>query len=377
MKKFICILLALLPLFAVAKDDKNRKEDNYNPKYLAGAVTLTDGKVVFEQTFNAPSMSKDAIYEHLLNWANERFQPTDKMHSRVVYTNKEDGQIAVMGEEYIVFSSSALSLDRTRIYYQLSMFASEGQYKMEMSRIRYWYDENRDGGEKYTAEEWIIDDMALAKKKTKLAPVCGKFRRETIDLKDEIFGQAIVAVSAGLNKQNLPTAQPNPATVQAQTVTPVQAQPTVTPTPTPVAPTSATQTSAAPKELVAISLNQLPSNLDEIAAAGRLTITAGEEEIEVKPEAWGGLGKLFNKDVAYTLIDKSRMAISLIMEHSEVYKISFYQAGSAEPYVVIDCKKTMKQELTAEELKAINQQIDANKQYVMYIGAITRCMKQR
>ena len=56
-----------------------------------------------------------------------------------------------------------------------------------MTRIRYWYDEARDGGEKYSAEEWIVDDMALNKSKTKLAPICGKFRRETIDLKDTLF----------------------------------------------------------------------------------------------------------------------------------------------------------------------------------------------
>ena len=41
-----------------------------------------------------------------------------------------------------------------------------------MTRIRYWYDEARDGGEKYSAEEWIVDDMALNKSKTKLAPIC-------------------------------------------------------------------------------------------------------------------------------------------------------------------------------------------------------------
>ena len=34
-----------------------------------------------------------------------------------------------------------------------------------MTRIRYWYDEARDGGEKYSAEEWIVDDMALNKSK--------------------------------------------------------------------------------------------------------------------------------------------------------------------------------------------------------------------
>ena len=47
-----------------------------------------------------------------------------------------------------------------------------------------------DGGEKYSAEEWIVDDMALNKSKTKLAPICGKFRRETIDLKDKLHSES-------------------------------------------------------------------------------------------------------------------------------------------------------------------------------------------
>ena len=41
--------------------------------------------------------------------------------SRVVYTNPEEGQIVGTGDEWIVFSSSALSLDRTKILYQLSV----------------------------------------------------------------------------------------------------------------------------------------------------------------------------------------------------------------------------------------------------------------
>ena len=385
MKKIICILLAFLPLLAIAKDDKQKKEDNYNPKYLVGAVTLTDGKVIFEQTTKVPSMSKDAIYEKMLAWANERFQPDEKMNSRVVYTNKEEGQIAAMAEEYIVFSSSALSLDRTRIYYQFSMYAMEGQFKLQMSRIRYLYDENRDGGEKYTAEEWITDDMALAKKKTKLAPISGKFRRETIDLKDELFKEATGAIS----NQSLIADAVQPADDKATTAVATNTQSTqlatkaetvtatstmIDLTPAEVIPATPIQPTAQKKELKKITLNQLPANLNEIAASGRMTITAGEEEIEVKSEAWGGFGKLLNKDVAYTLIDQSRMAISLIMEHSDTYKISFYQAGSTEPMVVIDCKKSMKQELTSEELKSLNQQIDATKKYTMYIGAVTNCM---
>ena len=395
MKKFICILLALLPLFAIAKDDENKKADNYNPKYLAGAVTLTDGKVTFSQDFDAPSLSKKAIYEKLLKWANERFQPEKDMHSRVVYTNEEEGQIAAMGEEYLVFSSTALSLDRTRIYYQFSMFVSEGHFTLEMNRIRYWYDENRDGGQKFTAEEWITDNVALSKKKAKLAPICGKFRRETIDLKDKLFEDAVIAVSVP-STVNTATAQNVTPAGQSQVVTPTSSQnvvstqqvatnvSTVTAATTgTVATTAAVAASAASpqqtikKELVEINLNQLPANLNEIATTGRLTITAGDEEIEVKPEVWGGFGKLLNKDVTYTLIDKSRMAISLIMEHSDAYKITFYQAGRTEPYVVIDCKKTMKQDLTSEELKALNQHVDANKEYAMYIGAIAKCMMQQ
>ena len=46
------------------------------------------------------------------------------------------------------------------------------------------YDEARDGGEKYSAEEWIVDDMALNKSKTKLAPICGKFRQRRAALPD-------------------------------------------------------------------------------------------------------------------------------------------------------------------------------------------------
>ena len=162
MKKLLFILLICLPLTGMAKE----KNDNSNPKYLAGAVTLTDGKVTFNKEIKAPGLSKTAIFTQLLDWAKNRFKPDDKLNSFVAYTNEEKGEIAVQAEEYIVFSSSALSLDRTRIYYQFLIYAKDGICDLTMTRIRYWYDEARDGGEKYTAEEWITDDMALNKKTT-------------------------------------------------------------------------------------------------------------------------------------------------------------------------------------------------------------------
>ena len=323
MKKILLILLACLPLFAIAKD--NKEKNNSDPKYLAGALTYEDGKITFTREINAPGLSKDEIYQRMLDWANERFRPEDGMQSRVVYTNKEDGDIAASAEEWMVFSSTALSLDRTRVYYQLTAKAGDGQCLLTMSRIRYWYDEAR---------------------QTKLAPICGKFRRETIDLKDELFLAATNALGqAALAAPAIPA--------------------------TPVVP--ATPSLATPSgKLQDISFAQLPANLNEMTKDGRITLTANDEVIDIKAENWGGFGQMFNKNVSYLLIDQSRYAASTLMEHNDTYRISFYTARGTEPAVVIECRKSTTQKMSAEELKSLNQSIDPSKEYTLYIGEITR-----
>ena len=85
MKKLLFILLACLPLFGMAKD----KKDNSDPKYLAGAITMEDGKVTFNHEIKAPSLSKEQLYKQMLDWANNRFKSDGKLQSRVVYTNEE------------------------------------------------------------------------------------------------------------------------------------------------------------------------------------------------------------------------------------------------------------------------------------------------
>lgn len=347
MKKLLFILLMCLPIAGMAKD----KKDNTDPKYLAGAVTTIDGKVAFTNEINAPGLSKTDIFSQMLEWAKGRFKPDGKLYSQVSYSNKEEGTIAASAEEYMIFSSTALSLDRTRIYYQLLITTEDGKCKMLMTRIRYWYDEARDGGQKYTAEEWINDDMALNKKKTKLAPICGKFRRETIDLKDELFQSASAALGQKLLNNTPTTAQ----SVPMQTLQPA----------TPVINASA--------ELKEVGLEQLPANLNEIAAKGRITLTAANgEEIDIKAENWSGFGKMFNKNVSYLLIDQSRIAATALMEQSDTYKISFYTDNNTKASVVVECKKAMSQKMTADDLKSLNQNVDASKQYTMYIGEVTK-----
>ena len=118
MKKFIALFLICLPLMAVAQTDN---------KYLEGAVPVKNDKVEFSTELQVPAMTKQQIYDTMLDWANNKFQPKDKFNARVLYTNPQDGSIAVGGEEYMVFSSSALSLDRTRIYYLLSIVCDNGK----------------------------------------------------------------------------------------------------------------------------------------------------------------------------------------------------------------------------------------------------------
>lgn len=336
MKKLLLIILAIMPFVAIAKD--NKKNDNSNPKYLEGAITLKDDKVVFEEKIKVPSMTKEELYNTMLDWAEKRFISENNLTSKVVYTNEEKGEIVASAEEYIVFSSSALSLDRTRIYYYFYIEVENGICNLTMNRIKYWYDENRDGGERYTAEEWITDDMALNKKKTKLTPICGKFRRETIDLKDELFTSVKNCFGLKLINNN----------------------------------TSTTTQQTSENVLGKVSVSQLPDNLNEVAAKGKITITSGNKETEIGHNSWGGFGKMFNKDVAYILIDKNLSDIYKSMEENSDYKVSFYSSEKAsKAEIIVECKKNMTQTLSSEELKSLNQNIDTSKEYIMYICEVT------
>ena len=343
MKKILFFIAICLPIMLFAQEDS---------KYLEGAVPVKDGKVTFDIQMNMPSMSKELVYETALEWANKRFQPTEKFNARILYKDKEAGNIAVFGEEYIVFSSSSFFLDRTRIYYYLTIHCEAEKCDITMSRIRYWYNENRDGGEKYTAEEWITDEISMNKAKTKLYPITGKFRRKTIDLKDDLIkdfqnacGNKMIAL--GINKA--------PVTPESQVMVnvpqPVQGKVVIT--------------------------NQIPTEpLDEttlISQSTRMTITAGnDEQFQISKDCWGGFGELFGKKVAFCLIDTQKTMGNMLMIQSEKYKISFYSDNNNQPSVVIECKKLMTQSINGEEAQKMNPNCAVGKTYNMYVGEILK-----
>lgn len=348
MKNLISLLFLCLPYLVHAQTDE---------KYLEGAITLKDGKVTFSSEMVAPAMTKEQIYETILDWANKRFQPTEKMNARVLFQNPKEGSIAIGGEEYLVFSTSALALDRTRIYYQLKVLCENGKSNIEMTRIRYWYDEARNGGEKYEAEEWIIDEWGLNKSKTKLAPICGKFRKKTIDLKDELFMEIQSVLGNKMIELGL---KPAPITPEAQ-VQIVQAQPISKPA-------VIIQSEPAHEKVSQTSVDTETI----IAQSSRMTITAGnDEQFEISKECWGGFGELFGKKVVFCLIDTQKTMGNLLMTQSESYKISFY-VNSNQPAVIINCKKLMAQTINGEEAKKMSPNCIVGKSYNMYVGEILK-----
>jgi hypothetical protein len=349
MKNLISLLFLCLPFLVHAQTDE---------KYLEGAITLKNGKVTFSTEMVTPAMTKEQIYETILDWANKRFQPSEKMNARVLFQNPEEGSIAIGGEEYLVFSTSALALDRTRIYYQMKITCEYGKSNIEMSRIRYWYDEARNGGEKYEAENWIVDEWGLNKSKTKLAPICGKFRKKTIDLKDELFMEIQSVLGNKMIALGLKSAPIKPeAQVQI-----VQAQPISQPV-------EIMQPEPTPEKI-----NQASDDIETIITqSSRMTITAGnDEQFEISKECWGGFGELFGKKVVFCLIDTQKTMGNLLMTQSENYKISFYQSNNNQPALVINCKKLMAQTINGEEAKKMSSNCIVEKSYNMYVGEIIK-----
>ena len=130
-----------------------------------------------------------------LAWAKGRFINPTVIKCEITEQDKEAGVYSLKAEEYLVFKNKALVLDRTRIYYNLDISLSNNVCVVRMSNISYLYDEDRNGGIRFTAEEWITDQNSFNKKKTKFLKTTGKFRIKTIDLKEHLDGLLKQAVT--------------------------------------------------------------------------------------------------------------------------------------------------------------------------------------
>ena len=136
-----------------------------------------------------PGKTADQIFHTMLKYMERLTRTSNQLNSKVVVADSVKYEIGASYEEWLVFKKSPLSLDRTRFYYVLQAACADGKVDVSMSRIRYHYEEERNGGSFFKAEEWITDEEAVNKKNTKLLPISGKFRRKTIDRKDFLFNK--------------------------------------------------------------------------------------------------------------------------------------------------------------------------------------------
>ena len=164
------------------------KED---PKYLAGAIQLNaDGKVEFVLDTQANGKSADEIYNIVFQYMSKLIKNEQNINSRIPLVNrnnKNEQIIACIMDEWFVFNQSFISLDRSETKYQLVATISDNHLHLSMTRIVFNYEEGRSTGFKEPAEKVITDKYALTKKKNDLAKIYGKFRRGTIDRKNQIF----------------------------------------------------------------------------------------------------------------------------------------------------------------------------------------------
>jgi len=195
MKKLFLALALSLPLCVAAQNntwempEQGATKTNPDQKYLAGAVPVVDGKVVFHTVIDAPGKSAsqvaDIVRAYLLKMTKEENQFEQ---SRLVLDDSVKHELMATYQEWLVFKSTALVLDRTRLMYNLIAKCFDGKLDLTMTRIYYLYEEERDP-QTIKAEDWITDKEGLNRKQTKLSRVSGKFRRKTIDRKDFLFNK--------------------------------------------------------------------------------------------------------------------------------------------------------------------------------------------
>jgi len=219
MRNLFCILLFVAPLLANAqnvweaggkpqqkkhvekKADKVKNEKvlskdtaKFTPKveaskirekdrgYLKGAVPEVDGHVEFDTTYIVPGKTKAELYAFMLRYFTEQTTEEGQLDdmSKVLIQEEENGIVAAKYTEWLVFSKSLLSFDRTKFNYTMIAECKDGQVDLKIKNLSYDYDED-DKTVHYTADEWISDEEAVNKKNTKLFPLSGKFRRKTVD----------------------------------------------------------------------------------------------------------------------------------------------------------------------------------------------------
>lgn len=181
MKRFF--LLFFIAVSSVAYGQLNSGDMS---RYLAkDAVQVVDGYVVFNDHVDlVDGLTLQQVGDIAANWLNGYLGAFDKERNRVISSGP--GELVAVGDRELVFMDNAIAYDRTQMSYVLTVRYTASGCDVEITRIRYVYNDGSKTS-RLTAEEYIVDEYSVNKKRTKLTPLTGKFRKKTLDFVDEVF----------------------------------------------------------------------------------------------------------------------------------------------------------------------------------------------
>lgn len=173
----------------------NGAELKDDPKYLEGAVPVdNEGNPAFERTSDANGKNAVQITAIIKKYMSKLIKNEHNIASTMMdISNQKENKYILLAQmdEWLVFNTSFISLDRTECKYRLWAYIYDNKVDLKIENIRYSYEEDRSTGFKEPAKNVITDKYALSKKKNKLARIFGKFRKGTIDRKDQIFNDIV------------------------------------------------------------------------------------------------------------------------------------------------------------------------------------------
>ena len=201
MKKFIAFIFILATTLSVSAQDTTdeekpqrralfeRKDKEIPAKYMQGGVPEVNGKVAWEKTYTIEGLPADKVYELALSYFSSLVKGEEQTNkSALTVVDRAGHKIIARVQEWLVFSDKALSLDRTKMNYAVSVECSDGVCKVLITNISYIYEEGRPTEAHYTAEEMISDKVAFNKKGTGFTKGgTKKFRICTIDRMEKIL----------------------------------------------------------------------------------------------------------------------------------------------------------------------------------------------
>ncbi|MDR1884583.1 MAG: DUF4468 domain-containing protein [Prevotella sp.] len=392
-KFFLISLCAIIPVLAYAQE---------NAKYLAGAAPEIDGKVVFSKSITVKDPVSEADLFNLMDkWANDNYVAGSHkdLDNRVLLSNRERKEIACQGEKFLVFKKSAFVLDQAKLTYRLVLNIREGKCEATVRYIKYEYSDSKTP---LTAEEMITDKIALNKKGDKLNGYYAKFRRQTIDTVNNIFNSIDKYLNGTVTGGAVAATQSVIAQTPPQTIQPaLSAQPVRQD----VVATAAVQ-GAVMNGFRQATADKIPGNYIKLLSDWTLITSGATSRTNVMTASWGGIGTFREKPVAFCFLNPTRYSVE-VMDNDEYYTISFYTeaykdalrycgsvsgrttdkikgsgltpiktpSGStafAEAWMILECKKMLSQQLSADTAVDKNLPNDRTKDgyHKMYIGEI-------